>query len=174
MKNKIFLLAIITLVVLLNSSILYSQQHEEQSNHVADAHINKNHIALFNGATTVFEHDITSYTVGVEYEYRFTKTMGLGLLAEYITPEIDEFVLGITFFIHPFKGLKLMAAPILVYGEESKEEDILESEKEARFFGRIGIGYEIHVHYFTLNPIIDFDFGKTEAMGYGVGIGYGF
>ena len=174
MKNKSFLIAIIAIVLLLNSSILYSQHHEEENSHATMDHFSKNHIAIFNGVTTIFEHDITSYTFGVEYEYRFTKSIGLGVLGESITSKVDELVLGVPFFLHPFKELKLVAAPLLVYGEEHQEEQTHESKKEAHLFGRIGIGYEFHSHHFSIDPSVNFDFGKTDALDYGVAIGYGF
>lgn len=175
MKCTAFLIAIITMVILLNNSIIYAQQENEQSHHLTNEHpSNKNHIAIFNGATTVFEHDITNYTVGIEYEHRFTKKIGLGFLAEYITEKADEFVIGIPFFIYPLKGIKLMAVPLLVYGEEPQEDQAHESEKEARYLNRIGVGYEFHFHNFSIDPILNFDFGKTEALGYGIAIGYGF
>jgi len=174
MKNKSFLIATTAIVLLLNSSILYSQHHEEENSHATTDHFYKNHIAIFNGSTTVLEHELTSYTFGIEYEYRFTKTIGLGVLGEYLTPETVEFVVGVPFFIHPFKELKLVAAPLIVYGEEHQEEQTHESKKEAHLFGRIGIGYEFHAHHFSIDPIVNFDFGKTEAFDYGVAIGYGF
>src|SRR5690606_41942393 len=74
---------------------------------------------------------------------------------------------------HPFKGTKLIAAPLVVFSEEHHSEGH-EIKKESSFAFRIGAGYDFHVGKLSLGPTVDFDFGKTEALNYGLSIGFGF
>ncbi|SHF44331.1 hypothetical protein SAMN05444483_101126 [Salegentibacter echinorum] len=165
MKTIIFTL----IFTFFSQTIIFAQTNDAENN----SHTHKHHIALFNGATTNFSHESTSYTIGLDYEYRISKLFGLGLLGEYIAAESGEFLAGVPFFVHPYKGLKFVAAPMAVFLEEhtSGEHKV---EKETEFAFRFGTGYDFHFKGFSIGPDINFDFGKTEALNYGLSIGFGF
>jgi len=157
----------------LSNTCIYAQLQEEGSKQESQNHSSKHHIALFNGATTNFSHESTSYTIGLDYEYRISKLLGIGLLGEVILADSEEFLTGVAVCAHPFKGTKLIAAPLVVFSEEHHSEGH-EIKKESSFAFRIGAGYDFHVGKLSLGPTVDFDFGKTEALNYGLSIGFGF
>jgi hypothetical protein len=184
MKNKTVLLFTIVGIYLLSSSFVFAQDHEEKTENESKDHYNKHHIALFNGATTVYSSGATEYTVAVDYEYRFSKLFGVGVIAESIIRKKEELLFGVAFFAHPYKGFKFFAAPLLVYGEEHQDsghdtntsghDSGEEAKKEVSFTFRLGTGYDFHVWKLSIGPVINFDFGKANAINYGLSIGFGF
>ena len=117
MKKLILILG----YLLLGNTLIYAQHHNENSNQEAHDHLSKHHIALFNGVTTNLDHNSTAYTLGLDYEYRFSQLLGIGLLGEYIFSEPKEILGGISMFVHPFKGAKIVAAPMLLFSEGSHD-----------------------------------------------------
>ncbi|MBJ7881998.1 hypothetical protein [Gelidibacter salicanalis] len=168
-KYSQFLLFCLTLV----SPFSYAQQIDEQKRTKSQTHTGKHHLAIFNGATTNFTHQSTSYTLGLDYEYRVSKLIGLGVLGELILAESEEILAGVAAFVHPYKGLKFITAPLVAFAEEHTATGH-EAKKEASFLFRIGVGYDFHIWKLSYGPAVNFDFGKTEAVNYGLAIGYGF
>jgi len=158
----------IILTILLSNTSIYAQQNNKPAPHTS-----KHHIALFNGATTNFSHKSTSYTVGIDYAYRFSKLIGAGLLVEYIAAEPDETLVGIPVIAHPYKGSKIFVAPMAAFAEDHHAAGH-DGKREGSFAFRIGLGYDFHLGSLSIGPAVDFDFGKTEAINYGVVIGFGF
>lgn len=161
----------------------HSEEHHDD--HHGEHHAHKNHLAIFNGATTNFDHSATDYTIGLDYEYRFSNLIGAGFGAEYILTDDGELVLGIPVFIHPAKGFKLIVAPIGVnaVSHDNHEDDTggthkagstSSSEKEWHFGVRIGAAYDIHVGKLSLSPTVAYDITNTQALVYGLAIGIGF
>lgn len=155
------------------------EHHDDHGEH--NAH--KNHIALFNGATTNFDHSATDYTIGIDYEFRISDLLGVGLGAEYILTDDGEIVVGLPVFIHPVKGLKLCVAAIGVNaashsddsgGETHKAAGTDSSKKEWHYGARIGAAYDIHVGKVSVSPTVAYDITNTQAMVYGLAIGFGF
>ena len=160
-------------------SFSYSQEHEE--NHkVHDEqeqdHYHKHHLALFNGATTNFTHSSTDYSLGIDYEFRLTKTFGLGLLGEYVFTDNGEYIIGVPLFLHFAKSLKITGAPLLIYKEEHIDDHTHHSEAEMKtiFAFRVGVSYGFHIGKFSVAPAINFDTGEYNALVYGLNIGIGF
>lgn len=79
---------------------------------------------------------------------------------------------GVSVFVHPYKGMKFIAAPLIVFLEEPHGQG--ELNKETEFAFRIGAGYDFHVHNLAIGPSVNFDFGKTNAINYGISVGVGF
>jgi len=152
-------------------------QHTEDA-HEREKHddFHKHHIAVFNGLTSNFTHNNTGYSVGIDYEYRFSRFIGAGLLAEYIATEEGEILGGLPLFMHFTKRLKLTFAP-LVLNKEKHHEDPDHHTEESRvtaFAFRLGAGYGFHVGKLSLAPAINFDMGESNALVYGLNIGLGF
>ncbi|NOZ46566.1 MAG: hypothetical protein GXO79_07255 [Chlorobi bacterium] len=171
MKKLFF--TILTLIAL-NSYCVYSQhdQHNEHNNeHLINHNHHQNHLALFLGATTNFEHETTGFSMGIDYEYRL-KTMhnllGIGLFGEYIFSESGEIITGIPLFIHPAKILKLIIAPILVSGENNHAH-----VNETNMGVRLGVASNYHFKKISIGPSVNLDFGKTTSLVYGIAIGVG-
>jgi OmpA family len=175
------------------------EDHSSHEDH-ADAHHSYHpwHLAIFNGATTTFDPSHTSYTLGVELEYRFPVAngeFGIGIFDEIIFTEDPEYVIGAGFFCHPTGGLKFMFGAGTLFAKHAasteevgvhsfyneKENQMLAStEGEAEYhsypFMRLGVGYDIHIGSFAISPLFNADFlnhGKV-ALNYGVALGIGF
>lgn len=172
------------LVVLFSVSFIisYAQHHEDASHsegthHEEGAHegheFHKNHVALFNGATTNLTHNLTSYSIGLDYEYRFSKMIGAGVLGEFVASESPEMLVGISVFTHPYKGAILFVAPMALFASE--EEGAAEAEdSELPLAIRIGAGYDFHFGKLSVGPSVSYDMGNTSALAYGLAIGFGF
>ena len=170
MINKIKTIILVVVCLFFSSTTIYSQHNDEHNKTESHDHFSKHHIALFNGATTNFSHKSTAYTVGLDYEFRFSRLVGCGISGEYIASESGEILAGIGVFLHPYKGTKLIAGPFLILAEEAHSEDH-ESKKEASISFRIGVGYDFHFKMLSVGPIVNFDVGNTEAINYGLAIG---
>lgn len=170
MNNKAKTLVFTVLYLLLSNTFIYAQhndKHPEQGSHSS-----KHHIALFNGATTNFSHNSTSYTIGIDYEYRLSELVGLGLLVEYIAAKPEELLTGVIVFAHPYKGFKFLAAPLVIFSGEHHEIGH-EANKETNFAFRIGAGYDFHFGKLSVGPSVNLDLGKTESLNYGISVGFG-
>jgi len=178
MKFKTLAIVVSAAFIMFNTTICDAQHHQSNTSNNKSEHYDKHHIDIFNGFTNILKQHITSYSIGTTYEYRFSNLIGLGIIGEYITSKADEFLVGIPMAFHPYKGFRFLAAPLLVYSEEhhektSHDHEVHKTEKEAHLLGRLGISYAFHVNHFSIDPEINFDFGNTESLGYGIAIGYG-
>jgi hypothetical protein len=63
-------------------------------------HEHHHHIAVILG-TTHTEHDVDAFTIGVDYEYRLSSLIGVGVLGEYATGDVDAWVVGVPFACIP-------------------------------------------------------------------------
>ena len=134
------------------------EKHEEHK----ESHYHRNHVGLFLGNT--HEEGENEFTIGLDYEYRFSQYVGIGLLGEYVGKPEREGVILVPLFIHPYKGFRFIAAP----GIKPKKD-------EEKFIWRLGIGYRFPIGNWTIAPEFNLDFteGKTVEV-YGVSFGYGF
>lgn len=153
-------------------------EHEEHTFH-------RHHVAVFLGATTaVPKHggeevvetesegggssgetgSVTEASIGLDYEYRLSRVWGIGFLFDYVGGEARASVAGLSLYLHPVGGLKLLAAPGIEHHEGENE-----------FLVRLGLGYELEVGRWALTPGASVDFvGGDEAYVYGLYIGRGF
>jgi hypothetical protein len=158
-KSRRYWIPLIT--VLLISVWLRPAGAEDQ--HSVHEEFHRHHMGLLLGNTQ--EGHENGFTIGADYEYRLTKLVGLGGVAEYIGGDFDSFVLSGLFFIHPYRGLRFVLGP----GFENRDSD-------NKFFLRAGVGYRFHVgDAWTIAPELNVDFfERDEALVYGVSIGRGF
>lgn len=170
MKNmgiKLLLLGLLWPLTHLSSWAQHTEHHG--NSHSFHPH----HLALFNGATTSLEQSTTAYTLGLDYEFRFSEKLGVGLLGEIIFAEESELIAGIPLFYHPLGGLKIMAVPMLQWAQKIAPGSA-EASPTALFAGRIALGYDFHLGSFSLGPEIGFDLGETQSVVFGISIGKGF
>lgn len=176
--------------------------HGSHSSHDGHGHhYHSWHVAVFNGATTTHDPMHTSYTIGLEAEYRLPThkgQFGVGLFAESIFTEDPEYLFGSAFFLHPegTGGLKFLFGAGILFAKHAHHDDhdihehkfvekkdyrlLAETADEAEYesapFMRLGVGYDIHLGNFALTPVVNLDMlekGKV-ALNYGLAIGYGF
>ncbi len=134
------------------------EEHEEHK----ESHYHRNHVGLFLGNT--HEEGLDEFTIGLDYEYRFSQYVGIGALLEYVGEDAREGVGMVPLFIHPYKGFRFLAAA----GVKPKAD-------ETKFIWRLGIGYRFPIGNWTIAPEFNLDFteGRTVEV-YGVSFGYGF
>jgi len=179
MKYPIGIMAAISFC--LSFTQLSAQEHGTELYEIAGSHSHhphKHHVALFNGATTNLSHETTAYTIGLDYEYRFSKIVGLTILGEYIAATSEEIIAGAGLLFHPYKGLKLVTAPMLMFAESHNithnYSEMEEQKKEASFAFRFSTAYDFYVGKLSIGPVINFDLGETNSISYGVAVGMGF
>lgn len=135
---------------------------EEEHGEHKESHYHRNHVGLFLGNTHE-EHEDT-FTVGLDYEYRFSQYLGIGVLLEYVGEDFREGVGLVPLFIHPYKGFRFIVAP----GVKPKKH-------EEKFLWRVGVGYRFPIGNWAIAPEFNVDFSEgEEGYVYGVSFGYGF
>jgi len=144
------------------------------------AGISRHHASFFIGATTptgaehVFSNSATWFTVGLDYEYRFNKPLGISIFAEYLFAAHEEFLFGLPVFVHPWRGLKLNAGPLLARVHESKSAEA-PVEWHSKYGFRLEVGYDLYMGHYSITPIINYD--RVDGHGelnYGIAIGASF
>ncbi len=174
----------VILCLLFGTGITICAQHDDHKDdkhhkHDDHGHHHKHHLAIFNGATTNFDHESTGYSLGVDYEYRISDLIGTGLIAEYVFTGEGEAIVGIPLFLHPVGNLKALVAPIAINAEKHEHNDghghdHHETEKEWHFGARIGLAYDFHLGKLSIGPSVSTDIANTTALVYGIAIGIGF
>ena len=159
LKRAEFLLVIAVFVFTMELQALAAD--EEHAEH-KESHYHRNHVGLMLGNT--HEEGEDDFTVGLDYEYRFTEYVGIGVLLEFVGKDYREAVAMVPLFIHPYKGFRFLAAA----GVKPKKD----AEK---FIWRLGIGYRFPVGNWTIAPEFNVDFTEGRVVEvYGISLGYGF
>ena len=163
-----------------------SLEEGEESGEEEEFH--KNHFAVFLGFTeAVEEHsavphgnghgethsersnsgeDDADFTIGLDYERRFTQLFGFGGMFDWVVEGNREFLLGPAFFLHPFGGSKLFAAPLWERVRESGDNELVI---------RLGAAWEFEVGKYSIAPNVIYDITEEhELWVLGVTIGRGF
>lgn len=126
------------------------------------------HIGVFAGGATRYrapehEEEETGAALGVEYEYRFARHWGAGLLFEgVITDHARDAVLAAPLNWHPWEWLKLSAAPGVEFVEHGSHE----------FVVRLAAAYEMELGHWNLAPEVSVDFTReSQTLVYGLSFG---
>jgi hypothetical protein len=130
------------------------------------AHASKpHHLSVVIGATNIPDADETAFTLGLDYEYRVSKVLGLGFVAEHAFGAVDSTTLLGVADIHLTEGLAIQIGPGVEFVGD-----------ETFFVTRLGVVYELEVgKAFTLSPQLHYDFSSGEdAIVFGIAIGKAF
>jgi hypothetical protein len=149
-------------------------EHATDDKHNESTH-HRNHIAIYDGAITNFKHDVTSYTLGLDYEYNM-EHIGVGIFGELIFAEETEILTGLL-ASYKMGNLKLLTGPFVEFAKSHDAHATSHDEKYHHKFGaRVGLAYNFHVKKITISPGISTDYieGGIWALTYGVGLGFGF
>lgn len=126
------------------------------------------HVGVFVGGATRFtseedEETETGMTLGMEYEYRFARHWGAGLLAEGIlTAHPRDAILVVPLNWHPWEWLKLSAAPGVEFVTEGPEQFVM----------RLGASYEFEFGKFNVAPELSVDLSRNaQTLVYGLSVG---
>ena len=124
----------------------------------------RNQISLFLGATS--NKNGTGFTVGLDYQYRINKIIGVGVLvADYAVGSVESLLVGPSLYLHA-GHFEFTLAPA---GEFSGGE--------TTFVFRLGAAYEFELSKgVTISPSVYFDSERDEesALVYGLSFGFEF
>jgi hypothetical protein len=145
-------------------------------------HWHKHHAGVLLGGSSLRSE--TGFTIGGDYEYRFTKYVGLGVQAEHAFGELKETVFAFPVFFHPGGGLRLATGPgferftgeLPTGTNEDVHEEETEHDQETHFLWRMQVLYDFPVgkrYTITPNIAVDFQSGR-QVWVYGVTFGVGF
>jgi hypothetical protein len=158
-----FILMIIITVLLLQFRF-FAQSENHNSNLEGGNHFNFNHIALFVGASSLFERDDTHFTLGVDYMRYFTpeSDFSAGIYAEAIFAHYTELLFGALLYYGLTEHLWIRTGPGIEILQEEQECGCGTNTK-SEFLIRIGAGYSIHFGKFFVDPSIDIDFLRSST-----------
>jgi hypothetical protein len=134
---------------------------QEPATHESKPH----HLSAVIGGTIVAEADETAFTLGLDYEYRLNRTLGLGFVAEHAFGAIDSTTLLAVADLHITEGLAIQTGPGVEFVDD-----------ETFFVTRLGLVYEFELgEAFTLSPQLHYDFSSGEdGIVFGIAIGRAF
>ena len=152
-------------------------QLEAQDDHAFHHH----HVAVFVGATTPFNSASggkTGFTIGADYEYRFTESVGAMLLFDHVMGDHKrDWLFGAMFAVRPIDALRLAIG----VGFELADKDVASggmtvTQTKAYFVWPTRVSYDFHAGNFTISPTLGIDLiGETKTnIVYGLAFGYGF
>jgi hypothetical protein len=112
----------------------------------------RNDLSLFLGVTD--SDGDKGFSVGLDYERRFSRGFGIGGVIEYTGNDYRDGVVAASFNWHAWKELKLLAAPGM---------EIDRANDRGRFLLRIGAEYGFAIGKgFEIAPALNFDFTSDE------------
>jgi len=122
-----------------------------------------NHAALFAGFTGEVRRD-RSFSLGLDYEQRFSESFGVGVLAERAFGDRDFWIAAIPFSWH--KGhWKFSVAPGVEHEKGHDDHGLV----------RLSVDYGFEINGFELAPLLAVDFVESDTvLVLGVAIGLGF
>jgi hypothetical protein len=123
------------------------------------------HLSAVIGGTHIPHEDETAFTLGLDYEYRLNKTLGLGFVAEHAFGPVSSTTLLAVADIHVAGGFAIQTGPGVEFVDD-----------ESFFVTRLGALYEFEIgEAFTLSPQLHYDFSTgDDAIVFGIAIGKAF
>ena len=176
MRINLKFVLLIILSVLLLPFRFFAQNENPVTSVVVENHFYYNHVAMFIGASSLFERDATYFTLGVDYIRYFSpeSDFAAGVFSEAIFAHHTEWLFGAVLFYGLTEHLWIRTGPgIEILQEENEHTD--ETESKTEFLIRIGAGYSIHFGKFFIDPSIDIDFLRSSTtLVWGINLGMGF
>ncbi|MCK5405927.1 MAG: hypothetical protein KAJ37_00675 [Candidatus Krumholzibacteria bacterium] len=152
MKNKTIggFVAVCTLLALASQPVWAEPDAEAVPEWAEEG---RNELGLFLGAAD--SEGEWGASVGLDYEYRLSRLFGIGGLLEYTGADFRDGVAAVPFYLHPWKELKLVAAPGV---------NVKPAERIGRGLVRIGAEYGFDVRRgFEIAPAVYVDFTSEDV-----------
>lgn len=154
----------ISILLLLCLSPAYAVAQIDVEHHEDKPH----HLSVVLAGTHIDAADETAFTLGVDYEYRINRLIGVGAVAEYAFDDIDALTLLAVADVHLWRGLALQIGPGVEFVDEGEET-------ETFAIGRIGALYELDFEGYTISPQFHYDISSGEdAIVFGLALGVAF
>ena len=124
------------------------------------------HFSVLAGITDNEEH--TAFTLGIDYEYRLGRLLGIGAVLEQAFGDIDATTVLAVADLHVWRGLAVQTGPGVEFIDHAGETD-------EEFVYRIGVLYEFEQGAVTISPQLHLDLtSEGESVVLGVAFGFGF
>jgi hypothetical protein len=151
MMKKLYLLLILLMI---SSPIIKAQEAEKPKEE------SKSEISVFIGGST--NKDATAFALGLDYQYRIKKIIGVGALIDVAFEDIGSIMIGPAAFIH-VSNFEFTIAPCA----EFSDDDIVGVL-------RLGVAYEFELSKFSISPSVNFDTERAgeETLVYGLSFGF--
>lgn len=178
------IVALLAIVIVAAPAVVASQETQEQEHsetgehqeateeHAEEhgEHFHKNHLAVFVGSTEAEEHHgdkgDPDFTLGIDYERRLSSLFGVGGMFDFVVEGRREWLLGPIGFLHPYKGLKLFAAPCY---------QKIRVGVESNWVFRVGVAWDFEIGKYSIAPNVIYDFSDNhDFLVLGVTFGRGF
>ena len=119
-------------------------------------------LSLFAGVTD--DRGDNVFSLGLDYEYKFSEVFGIGDLLDYAGGDVRTAVVGVPIFAHPIGGLVVLLAPGVEIQDDGDNEALV----------RLGAGWEFELgERFVVAPVFNVDFVDGDKVYvYGVEFGY--
>jgi len=124
----------------------------------------RNSVEIFLGASVKDDGGAEAgFSLGASYDYRWFVYLSTGVIVELTTGGLRDGVFVGSFTAHPWRGLKLFAAPGLEFG----------SDEGTQFLMRLGTSYDFDTPWFGIGPEFAVDLVKAKPT-FVVGVAVGF
>lgn len=120
----------------------------------------KNEISLFLGGTSHSEEN--AFTIGLDYQYRISRIVGVGILIDYATGNLQSLLVGPILYLHASNFEFIVAPAIEFEGDETV------------YVTRLGVEYGFEFSRYSISPGVFFDTERNNrpALAYGVSFGF--
>ncbi len=143
---------------------LMSSNASAEDNTVSFHEDKRHHVSILSGGTSILSQPETALTLGIDYEYRVNRLLGLGFVLEQAFGEIDATTLLLVSDLHIWKGLVAQVGPGI---------EIIDDK--TAFAARFGLLYEFELDdSFTLSPQLHYDISREDSIVFGLAIGMAF
>jgi hypothetical protein len=163
MKTRELMVGLAVATALLLSCPAVAEEVPQEDKHGEEHSSHANLIGVFMGMTSNHRRE-GSFTLGLEYNRRFTKHFGMGLLAEnvFADEEFNVYAVGFAYYFSPWK---VYVAPGVERSDAHGSE----------FLVRLGVEYAFDIAGFEVAPQVDVDFvDGEEVFVFGITFGKGF
>jgi hypothetical protein len=134
----------------------------------------ENVLSFIVGGTS--DDDEDAFTVGLDFEHRVNRYLGVGAVVEYATDDIDSVAMIGVLDIHLWRGLAIQTGPGVEFvGEEEEEDGATTSVNRREFLYRVGMVYEFEIGKLLVIPQVHYDYtsGKDSVV-YATAFGFKF
>lgn len=155
-------LLICTVAMILNTRMALAKETKHEG---IDHSVHPHHLSLLIGNTDL-DHEGDEFTLGIDYEYRVNDLLGLGVVVEHASGDLDAWTYLVVADIHITNQWIMQVGPGF---EHTSKHDL--------FVARLGTLYEFELEGgWTVAPQLHYDYhdGGDDAIVYGIAVGFAF
>jgi hypothetical protein len=166
---------LIAIVLLVFPQLVWSASADDNVNTHEELESEKQNVLSMILAGTS-DADESAFTIGLDFEHRIHRYLGVGAVIEYATDDIDAVTLLGVADLHLWRGLAIQTGPGVEFvGEEEEENGRTTTNNRREFVYRVGVVYEFDVGKFLVMPQVHYDYSTgADAVIYGLAFGFGF